>query len=61
MTKEKFKQKLKEHNFDSYGKFLDFVEEYQKMSPGDKYSMLKAEYSMLKKEYDAEHNKLIKE
>ena len=31
------------------------------MSPGDKYSMLKAEYSMLKKEYDAEHNKLIKE
>ena len=53
MTKEQFKQKLKEHNFSSYGEFLDFVEENQRMSQADKYSMLR-------EEYDAEHNKPIK-
>ena len=53
MTKEQFKQKLKEHNFSSYGEFLDFVEENQRMSCADKHSMLK-------EEYDAEHDKPIK-
>lgn len=54
MTKEQFKQKLKEHNFNSYIDFLNFVEEEQRMSYADKYSLTK-------EEYDAEHNKPIKE
>ena len=53
MTKEQFKQKLEEHNFNSYMDFLNFVEEEQKMSYADKYSLTK-------EEYDAEHNKPIK-
>ena len=44
MTKEQFKQKLKEHNFSSYIDFLNFVEEEQRMSYADKYSLTKEEY-----------------
>ena len=45
MTKEEFKEELKRHNFNSCLEFINFIEEYQKMSSADKYSIAKEEYA----------------
>lgn len=52
MTKEEFIEELERHKFNSCVEFLNFVEEYQKMSPADKFSMAK-------EEYDADRNKQV--
>ena len=43
MTRERFEELLKHHNFPSVMEFLDLVEDwYNELSPEDKYSLITA-------------------
>jgi hypothetical protein len=56
MTKEEFKEELKRHKFNSCLDFLNFVEEYQKMSAADKYFIAKEEYDAYHSKEESEDN-----